>query len=433
MKFIPTTRLEVRLEHSPDDIQVVGQLAIHRGQIVFEFLAEFMTSGPSLSPLRLPQRPGLHSAREGHLQGLPGVFDDSLPDGWGRLLMDRTFLSRKVRPGELSALDRLAYLGRHTMGALTYHPCSEPNETTDDSLDLAELAAAARQIYDGSTNDILPALRRAGGSPGGARPKVLVGLRGERIISGVDPLPAGYQPWLVKFAMRDDPPHAGPLEFLYARMASAAGITVPEVRLLNPLPDGERCYAVRRFDRDGASRIHVHTLANLLHANFREPNLDYEHLLRVARQLTRNHIDVRECFRRAVFNLLAHNRDDHGKNFAFLMRPDGSWEVSPAYDLMLADGPGGEHTMSYKGEGRRPTWSHLERLAALVEIDSADALQILDEVRGGIGRWQREATTIELPSAQIREIATRFTAAASAAALPAPIRKPPKPRPSRRS
>jgi serine/threonine-protein kinase HipA len=427
MKFVSTTRLEVRLEHAPDDVELVGHLVLHQRQIAFEYKAEFIERRPTISPLRLPLRVGLHSASESHLRGLFGVFDDSLPDGWGRLLMDRTFLARSIRPAELTALDRLAYLGRHTMGALTYHPCSEP-DVPSETLDLAMLAAAARQLYDGTTTEVLPALRRAGGSPGGARPKVLVGMRGERLLSGVDTLPPDYQPWLIKFATRDDPPNAGALEFIYARMAVAAGIKMPEVQLLAPLPDGERCFAVRRFDRDDNSRIHVHTLANLLHADFRMPNLDYEHLLRITQKLTRSHSDVRESFRRAVFNLLAHNRDDHGKNFAFLMGRDGTWQVSPAYDLMFVEGPGGEHTMTFKGEGRRPTWAHLQQLAALVSVEPSDALEILAQVRDGVGSWQREATALKLPTSQIREISDRLAQVAAAAALPAPARKPARPR-----
>lgn len=358
MKFVPTTRLEVRPEQAPDDAELVGHLVLYQRRIAFEYDAAFLAQTRSLSPLRLPHRTGLQS----------------------------------------------------------------------DALDLAQLAVAARGIYEGTTTEISPALRRAGGSPGGTRPKVLVGMRGEHLISGVDALPDGYQPWLIKFATRDDPPNAGPLEFIYARMARAAGVTVPEVRLLDPLPTGERCFAVRRFDRDGNTRHHVHTLANLLHSDFRVPSLDYEHLLRTTQQLTRNHADTRESFRRAVFNLLAHNRDDHAKNFAFLMRVDGTWELTPAYDLMFVEGPGGEHTMTFKGEGRRPTWAHLEQLARLASIDPADAAQILAEVREGVSTWQREAKALKLPPSQIRELSARLTQVATAAALPATASKPARPR-----
>lgn len=422
MKSSPITRLEVRVEFDATSIRRVGALALHRRRIYFEYDADFLATGVELSPLRLAARSGLLTCDEPHLHGLPGVFDDSLPDGWGRLLMDRTFLARGVRVAELSPLDRLAYLGRATMGALTYHPCTEDDALAHEVLDLGALVAAAIEIYDGEATEVLPALRRAGGSPGGARPKVLVGLRGDRVIAGVDPLPAGYDPWLVKFATRDDPANAGPFEFACAKMARAAGLTVPEVRLLGPLPGGERCFAVRRFDREGGARVHMHTLANLLHADFRLSNLDYEHLLRAAAALTRDHRSLRECLRRAIFNLLVHNRDDHGKNFTFLMRPDGAWELAPAYDLIFAEGPGGEHTMTFAGEGRRPTWAQLERLAAKVSIDPRDARELLEEVRAGVGRWAREARAAGVPAAQIREVAGRHAAVAAAAELPEPPR-----------
>ncbi|MEZ4450145.1 MAG: type II toxin-antitoxin system HipA family toxin [Nannocystaceae bacterium] len=414
------TRLEVRLEADAASILRVGQLALHRRRIYFEFDPDFLAGGVELSPLRLPAGPGLHTCEEVHLKGLPGVFDDSLPDGWGRLLMDRALVSRGVRVAELSPLDRLAYLGRATMGALTYHPCTE-GDAASEAIDLQALATQALAVYEGRATEVLPALRRAGGSPGGARPKVLIGLSGERVVTGIDPLPDGYTPWLVKFATRDDPANTGPLEYAYARIARAAGLEVPEVRLLE-LAGGERCFAVRRFDRVDGRRVHVHSLAGLLHADYRLPNLDYEDLLRVALALTRNHQSARECLRRAIFNLLAHNRDDHGKNASFLIGPDGGWTLAPAYDLILAEGPGGEHTMTYHGEGRRPTGAQVERMAARASIDGDDARGILDEVRAGLGRWSREARAAGLPAAQAREVAERHAEVAAAAGLPPPRR-----------
>lgn len=413
------TRLEVRLEHGPGPPELVGQLALHRGQTLFELAPEFLAGGRSLSPFRLALQPGLQPAPPGLLHGLHGVFADSLPDGWGLLLMDRVFLARGVRPGQLSALDRLAYLGRRTLGALTYHPCSEPGAGEPELVRLGELASAAIAVHEGSATEVLPALQRAGGSPGGARPKVLVGVRGDRMISGAEDLPTGYRPWLIKFDTRDDPANAGALEYAYGRVARTAGLITPETRLF-ALPGGGRCFGVRRFDRDEDGRVHMHTLANLLHVDYRMPSLDYEHLLRVTIQLTRDHRQVRECFRRALFNWLAHNRDDHGKNFAFLMRRDGTWEASPAYDLTFADGPGGEHTTTFAGQGKRPKWADLQRLAQLASIEAADALQILGEVREGVGAWTAEATAVKIPRAQVREIAGRLAEVEAAGELPSP-------------
>ena len=411
------TRLEVRLERTPAQVEVVGHLALHRGQVLCELAPSFLAAARPISPFKLVMQPGVQPGPRELRHGLHGVFDDSLPDGWGLLLMDRVFRARGLRPDRLSALDRLAYLGRRTLGALTYHPCSEEDPRGVEVVRLGELASAALAVHEGSATEVLPALQRAGGSPGGARPKVLVGVRGEQWISGADDLPSGYQPWLVKFNARDEPANSGVLEYAYARMARRAGLTAPETRLLE-LPGGERCFAVRRFDREDGGRVHMHTLANLLHADYRTPSLDYEHLIRVTLQLTRNHKHVRESFRRALFNWLAHNRDDHGKNFAFLMRDDGTWDLSPAYDLILAGGPGGEHTMTYAGQGKHPRWADMHRLAQLASIDAADALQILDEVREGVGSWTTEAGSLNLPRAQIREVAERLAEVEAAGELP---------------
>ena len=282
---------------------------------------------------------------------LPGLIDDSLPDGWGLLLMDRLFRRRGQNPAVISPLERLSDLGTSTMGALAYHPPT--HEPRDQQLiDLHEIGKNAQQIYSGQAVEVLPQLMRAGGSPGGARPKILVGLKGDQILTGEDDLPDGFEHWMVKFAAKADVRDAGPMEQAYARMAHAAGIDMPPTRLFKV--GRNTCYfGVRRFDRGPSnSRLHVHTFGNLIHANFRIPSTDYADLMKVTSALTRNHQDVRQVFRRMVFNIAAHNRDDHAKNFAFIMNPRGEWSLSPAYDLGFAPGPGGEHTMTVLGEGR---------------------------------------------------------------------------------
>ena len=148
---------------------------------------------------------------------------------------------------------------------------------------------------------------------------------------------------------------------------------------------------MERFDRRGNHRFHVHTFGNLIHSNFRVPGCDYRQLLEVTRILTRNHQDVLQCYRRMAFNVLAHNRDDHVKNFAFRLTDEGEWELAPAYDLVMASGPGGEHTMTVAGEGRAPGRSHLMRLAAPAGISIRDAEAILQEVASAAARWRTHA------------------------------------------
>jgi serine/threonine-protein kinase HipA len=275
------------------------------------------------------------------------------------------------------------------MGALTYHPPSEREDADSSVFDLHELARQSQEVLTGQAVDVLPQLLRAGGSPGGARPKVLVGFApssGE-IRSGEDDLPEGFEHWIVKFSAKTDSPDAGPVEYAYALMAGAAGIDMPRTRLFET-SEGDRFFGARRFDRDGNRRFHVHTFGNLIQANFRVPSVDYADLLKATSVLTRNHRDVLRAFRRMAFNVLAHNRDDHVKNFAFILNDaTREWTLTPAYDLLYTPGPGGEHTMTLDGEGRTPGREHMRRLADKAGVSPHDAGSIIEEVRAAVARW----------------------------------------------
>jgi serine/threonine-protein kinase HipA len=396
-------RLEVRLTREPGQERIVGRLAETRGQVLFEYDPDFLREPLWLSPFKLPPQSGLIEHRDHAFGPLFGLFDDSLPDGWGLLLMDRFFQQRGSALAELSVLDRLAYLGTRTMGALTYHPPSTPAGPAVEWLDLHEMARASQQVIEGTAREVLPQLLRAGGSPGGARPKVLVGVRGDSILSGEADLPPGYTHWIVKFHFRRDSPDAGPGELAYSLMAREAGLAMPPTRLFET-DRGERFFGVERFDRRGNHRYHVHTFGNLIQANFRIPSCDYRQLLEVTRILTRNQQDVLECYRRMVFNVLAHNRDDHVKNFAFRMTDAGEWELAPAYDLVFSPGPGGEHTMTVAGEGRAPARRHLLRLAALARISDREAESILDGVAAAVTRWPVHARQTGVTTRSIKVV-----------------------------
>ena len=383
-------RLEVRLRRGPGDERVVGQLAESERRTYFEYDPDFLRDPLWLSPFKLKPEPGLLEHRDRDFGPLFGLFDDSLPDGWGLLLMDRFFQQQGMAPAKLSPLDRLAFLGSRTMGALTYHPPAHPEKNEARLLDLSEMAQSAAEVLRGTAEEVLPRLVCAGGSPGGARPKVLVGLRGDKLISGEEDLPEGFTHWMVKFHSPEDPPDAGAIELAYARMARRAGIDMPPTQLFET-SDGDRFFGVERFDRAGNRRFHVHTFGNLIHANFRIPSCDYRQLLEVTRILTRNHQDVLQCYRRMVFNVLAHNRDDHVKNFAFRMNEREEWRLSPAYDLMFTYGPAGEHSTTIAGEGRAPGRKHLLQLAGPVGIAEEDAESILGEVSEAVSGWREEA------------------------------------------
>ena len=400
-------KLTVRFTRSPGESLLVGTLAEDRGRVYFEYDPEFLAAGWDLSPFRLPFERGLFEHADREFGPLPGLFDDSLPDGWGLLLMDRHFRSRGLNLAEISVLDRLSWLGTRTMGALTYHPPADRENVDASVFDLHDLARQSQEILAGTAVDVLPQLLLAGGSPGGARPKVLVGFNAAtgEIVSGEDDLPDGYEHWIVKFAAKGDAPDAGAIEYAYSLMAAAAGIDMPTTRLFET-SEGDRFFGVKRFDRDGNRRCHVHTFGNLIGSNFRIPSMDYADLLKATSLLTRNHQNVLRAFRRMVFNVLAHNRDDHVKNFAYCMNDQtGDWSLSPAYDLLYTPGPGGEHTMTLAGEGRGPGRPHILKLAEQADVSKQDAEHIISQVLSTIVRWPDHAAQAGVSQSNIDRIA----------------------------
>ncbi len=257
-------KLDVRFTRNPSDSLQVGVLAEDSGRVYFEYDTEFLATDLNLSPFRLPFEQGLFEHTDRQFGPLPGLFDDSLPDGWGLLLMDRHFRSLGRNLAEISPLDRLSWLGTRTMGALTYHPSADSEETDAGVFDLHNLAHQSQTILAGDAVDVMPQLLRAGGSPGGARPKVLVGFNPatNEIISGEDDLPTGFEHWIVKFAAEAEAADAGPMEYAYSLMAREAGIDMPPTRLFET-SNGDRFFGVKRFDRDGNLRYHVHTFGNI--------------------------------------------------------------------------------------------------------------------------------------------------------------------------
>lgn len=383
-------KLEVRLDWGDEQV-LVGTLAEQERVLYFEYDSAFIAKPLPISPFKLPVRPGVFEHREREFGDVFGVFNDSLPDGWGLLLMDREFRKRGHDPAGLSVLDRLAYIGTRGMGSLTYHPPAATDDEGDLLIDLDELARQAERVLEGSTEEILPALRIAGGSPGGARPKVLVGV-GEagHLISGTSDLPEGYRHFIVKFPASEDVPDIGAVEAAYALMAREAGIDVPTTRLFET-GDGGRYFGAERFDHPGTLRLHMHTLSGLFHASHRIPSMEYEGLLKATMALTRDHRQMEEAFRRMAFNVFAHNRDDHVKNFSYLMNRSGEWRFAPAYDIVFSQGPRGEHTMAVAGEAAHPTERDMLRVAEDCDVDRRRAREIIRQVRDAVNQWPRFA------------------------------------------
>jgi serine/threonine-protein kinase HipA len=373
--------------HSSLEKQLMGRLLLKNRQIFFEYDAAFMKTGLELSPFKLPLKTGVIESNDRPFEGLFGVFNDSLPDGWGRLLLDRKLMNAGLNPGALSPLDRLCFVGSFGMGALSYEP-ENPSTISDITNDLDEIDSEIQATLDEDDTYVDDLLILAGSSAG-ARPKVLLN------IDGVD--------WLIKFRSYLDPKDISAIEYAYHLMAMDAGLVVPEAKLF-PSRKGLGFFGVKRFDRNADHRIHMHTIAGLLHADHREPSLDYESIMKATLYLTK---DIRQCeiqFRNAVFNVLSHNRDDHSKNFSCLMDKQGSWTVSPAYDLTFSSGPAGEHSTMVVGEGKSPTKNHLLKLAGIVGIKQDKALEIIYQVFAAVKKWDDFATEVGVSKLQTKNI-----------------------------
>ena len=379
--------VKVGLDFGTETIPV-GRLAMRERDIYFEYLPSFIKSGLEISPRILPLKSGVFSFLYRLFEGLPGVFNDSLPDGWGRLLFDRLMRSQGKTPDEITPLERLAHVGKYGMGALVYEPDYSISER-QGAINLDILADQAQQVLAGRAEDILQELLALNGSSAGARPKAMISVdeTREHISHGVSSLPEGYEHWLVKFPNTQDGTDAGAIEYVYALMAQEAGLAMPPVHLF-PSNKGAGFFGVKRFDREGNKRIHVHTASGLLHADFRTPSLDYEDLIAVTGMLTRDVREAEKMFRLAVFNVLAHNRDDHAKNFSFLMNEAGVWKLAPAYDLTFSSGPGGEQSTMVLGEGRNPGIEHLTKLGLEAKIPMTQIKGILAQTQMALKKWR---------------------------------------------
>jgi serine/threonine-protein kinase HipA len=388
-------------------VNPVGRLAMRDRQIYFEYDSNFIESGIEISPLRLPLQSGVQRFEYDLFEGLPGVFNDSLPDGWGRLLFDRFIRSQGILPSDVTPLDRLAHVGSHGLGALVFEP-DHSTEGTQDEINLDSLASHAQEVMDGASDDVLEELIALNGSSAGARPKALIGLNDKRdhIIHGVHDLPEGYAPWIVKFPNSQDGLDAGAIEYVYALMAKEAGVAIPDVHLF-PAKSSAGYFAIKRFDRDGDKRYHMHTACGLLHSDFRTPSLDYEDLIALTGMLTRDVREVEKMYQVAVFNVLAHNRDDHSKNFSYLMDGQGGWKLSPAYDLTFSSGPRGEQSTMVMGEGRNPNENHLLNLAEEAKIKKDRAAEIIDGTKASLSKWLTLAKEYGVSDASIKLIQSK--------------------------
>lgn len=405
--------------------QLVGAVAEEsNGVITFEYSPDFVRQGLEISPFKLPRsRAGPVTfpelARLEAFGGLPGVLADALPDRFGNAVIQRYFANRGEPDRALSPVQKLLYVGERAMGALEFRPAIKLPQTPGvrESLEVASLVAEARRIIEGSTDVALPEIMRVGASAGGAKPKALVlWNRTKGIVrSGFAKPRVGDEQWIIKFdgvgefgAPDPKPQPYNRIESAYAGIAKAAGVATPETALLE-----ERRLAhfmVRRFDRAGKSRLHMHTLGGMQHVDYNQPGLfSYEQYLRTVLELNLGYPAIEEAFRRAVFNVAMVNQDDHVKNFAFLMDRTGAWALAPAYDLTYAKGHGftRTHQMTLGGKAEGITKKDLLALGKEMGI-KRDGAHVVEQVVDARGQWKRHAEEAGVSNDLTDRIAAEF-------------------------
>lgn len=349
----------------------VGTLVLYKRHFAaFQYDDQWIGDGFSISPFSLPLEKRIFIPKIDPFDGIYGVFADSLPDGWGRLLVDRMMRINHMDPAEMGNLDRLAIVSDSGMGALTYEPeWALTSDITDMELDC--LAEECSRILRSEPSQNLDQLYLRGGSSGGARPKILTE------VDGTD--------WIIKFPSSFDDKNIGKQEYDYALCAKECGIEMTEVRLF----DSDRCsgyFGTRRFDRrkqDGKEeRIHMISVSALLETSHRIPNLDYDILMKLTRILTESEEEMEKMYRLMCFNVFAHNRDDHSKNFAYLYEEsEKRWVLSPAYDLTYSNSLEGEHATMVHGNGRNPGIKDILSVAKEAGMDIGKAKRIGEDVR----------------------------------------------------
>ena len=364
----------------------VGRLCIdpRRHLPYFEYNREWIENGLDISPLdasiKLPQnlRP-IFGASEKMYQKLPPFLADSLPDAWGNALFEQWRLQQGIKPGEITSLDKLAFIGKRAMGALEFFPETYDFNPTED-IKLKALIDLAEQIYtqrenariDPDQSLTMQALMAVGTSAGGRQPKAIIAINSEtgQIRSGQIGGLRGFEYCILKFGIKER--STAELEMSYYEMAIKAGIKMMPCWLMDI--EGEKHFVTKRFDREGEKKFHMQTLAALY------PKADsYERLLWVCRKMRLSELDSEEVFRRMVFNILANNTDDHNKNFSFLMDEQGRWSLSPAYDLTYIFNTGGflpetRHCLMIRGKYEGITLEDVMALAAENGIRKAESI-----------------------------------------------------------
>ena len=378
-----------------------GELAEKRGSpIVFEWDKDFLRNKIELSPIQFKKRSGLIECPIQPFEGLPGLFADHIPDGWGRILLRRGFERQGLGIGEISPLDMLRYIGDRGMGALTFEPAMEKGEEwAAGEVDLGSLERGIEPILSGTPSNVLEEFLVGGASPNGMRPKIIV--REKKGLMYVGGNEAQGEEWIVKFRSLIDTKDIGKIEYIYSQMAKKAGLRIPNVKLFES--KNGHYFASQRFDRKGQEKMHMHTLSGLLHASPNNFSIGYDEFLRVSNYLTADMREVTEAYKITVFNLLACNQDDHSRNVSFLMDSKGKWSVAPAYDLTFYINQYNQNKMSIQNIAN-PTEKDLTAFGANFGISKKATIEIIDKTKTALRTFKKLAQEYDVSKKEATKI-----------------------------
>ncbi|AXN34730.1 type II toxin-antitoxin system HipA family toxin [Vibrio coralliilyticus] len=395
--------LTVKRTLSTGEKVLVGKLAENSQQSFFQFDEAYLDAhSTSLAPFNLKPDTSLQVAPKSPHYGIHGVFADSLPDGWGLYLMDRVFRQNDHHPKEVTALERLAYLGDRGMGALSYEPELDFLDETKESVDIITLGRAAIEEFEGTESALLEHLMKTGGS-GGARPKMNVTRLSNGQYSTSDNA-LGTKLIVKLTSEKFDLKHSESLvEYCYMQMARHVGIAVPDFNLIDA-GHGRFWLEQERFDcTKQGGRLHMISACGLLDAPFREPSLDYVDLVKATRIMC-SITESQKLIKRGLFNYLTINQDDHSKNFSFLASDADNWTLSPFYDIVYSPSPYKEHMTAFGGNGRTPKHV-LDQLAAQSGLSSKKAIMVMaEEIFDATRSFSHEAKHLGLSPNLIKEI-----------------------------
>ncbi|MBW3519260.1 type II toxin-antitoxin system HipA family toxin [Flavobacterium sp. NKUCC04_CG] len=376
----------------------------------FEYDKKFSSAGLQLAPIKMPLSSEVYAFPElrhtATFKGLAGLLADSLPDRYGNELIN-SWLARNGRPeNSLNPVELLCFIGNRGMGALEFEPTTLSTKTASKTIELSSLIETTMHLLDSKERfeahtdyemqDVLLDVLKMGTSAGGARPKAIIAYNETTgiIKSGQTLQDDDFEHWLIKFDGVNDTQFGttygyGRVEMAYYKMATDAGIDMTECRLIEE--EGRAHFMTKRFDRlKGNQKLHVQTFCALQHYDFNQvASYSYEQLFQSMRLLKLSYAEAEQMFRRLVFNVLARNCDDHTKNFAFLMLPNGKWHLAPAYDICHAYRPDSEwvnqHNLSINGKRKDFLRSDLLTIAQQNSIRQPQI--IIEEVLEIVQQW----------------------------------------------